>query len=319
MEAGQVELDPQAFSPIALLDQTLDLVAEQAQSKALRLGVAPQRDLEPIPPFVMADAARLRQVLLNLLVNAIKFTRVGEISVALSYDPGLGHLRFAVTDTGDGVPDALRHRLFQRFSQVDSSTTRRYGGTGLGLAICKHLVELMGGDIGVDSREGEGSTFWFTVLAPPAEAPGEVGRDQAYEAQAEPARILVVDDVPNNRELVRAMLEAMGHQVEDASGGAEAVEIAGRIDFDLIFMDMQMPGMDGLAATRKVRATSRLNAHTPIVALTANVLSSQIAACIEAGMDDHLAKPINPRELLEKVALWATSRPPASANGTCSA
>ncbi|QUD87685.1 hybrid sensor histidine kinase/response regulator [Phenylobacterium montanum] len=310
MEAGQVTLAPRAIDPEILARETLDLVAEQAAAKGLDLRL----ETSGRPGFVEADGERLQQVLLNLVTNAVKFTPRGSVTVRLERDGE--RLRLAVTDTGVGVPQAVRQRLFERFWQVDNSSTRLHGGTGLGLAICKSLVELMGGEIGVEGREGEGSTFWFVVPAPaaqPAPAPDEAEDIDGLEVGS--AHILVVDDVAANRELVRAMLAALGHSLVEAEGGAEAVEAAARERFDVILMDMQMPGMDGLAATRAIRSASPLNAATPILALSANVLPAQVAHCLEAGMDDHLAKPIAPLELLQKIAQWSRARSSAAPSG----
>ncbi|QUD89804.1 hybrid sensor histidine kinase/response regulator [Phenylobacterium montanum] len=302
LDAGHTRLEPHSFDPAALVREAVDLVADQASAKGLALWL----EVDALPPRLWADSARLRQVLLNLLVNAIKFTDTGSVDVRVSHDGLVGSwLWVTVADTGEGVPERLRHRLFQHFSQVDGSNTRRHGGIGLGLAICKSLVDLMGGDIGVESRDGPGSIFWFTIpapeaeddyrAAPPSRAPGEPKRQ---------ADILVVDDVPANRELVRAMLEAMGHRVEEAGDGLEAVNAAHRLRFDLILMDLHMPRMDGLEATRQIRARSALNCDTPVVALTANVLDADIASCLEAGMDDHLSKPIVPAKLVATIGQW---------------
>ncbi len=305
IEAGQIELDPQPFEPEACLRETVELVQAQARNRGLTLRVEVRGEL---PAMVLADSSRLRQVLLNLLSNAIKFTAQGNVTVGVSYLAANGGcLRIAVTDTGVGIPAAQTDRLFQRFSQVDGSISRQYGGTGLGLAICRGLAESMGGAIGVESKEGRGSTFWFTVAAPVAElaAPAIIEAAEAWHSA--PARILVVDDVAVNRELVSAMLGSFGHSLTEAGGGAEAVELALHTPFDLILMDLQMPGMDGLAATRAIRAGSEANGSTPIVALSANVLPTHLDACREAGMDDHIGKPIDPADLLTKVALWTAT------------
>ncbi len=302
IEAGQIELDPQPFDPVAFVGETLDLVRAQAANKGLALALECRGAL---PAAIEADSSRLRQILLNLLTNAIKFTERGGVTVAVSYlAGGDGALRVSVTDTGVGLAPKEVRRLFQRFSQADGSISRQYGGTGLGLAICKSLAELMGGTIGVESRKGRGSTFWFTIAAPKADlAAPEIGVVDAA-ADAQPAHVLVVDDVAVNRELVRRMLQAVGHEVTEAGGGAESVEIALHQPFDLILMDLQMPGMDGLAATRAIRATSEANAGTPIVALSANVMPAHLEACREAGMNDHIGKPIDAAELVTKVARW---------------
>ena len=307
IEAGQIALDPEPFDPAAFVGETIELAAGQAAAKGLTLRGEIQGAL---PPGVNADCSRIRQVLLNLIGNAIKFTSHGEVSVVVSYlaaeTKGGGMLRIAVSDTGVGIPKDALERLFQRFSQVDGSISRRFGGTGLGLAICKSLTELMGGKIGVESREGLSSTFWFTVAAPPADLAEPAAAQDDVDWGGAPARILVVDDVAVNRELVSVMLSPFGHQLVEAASGTEAVEAAMHEAFDLILMDLQMPGMDGLAATRAIREGCEYNRATPIVALSADVMPIQLQACRAAGMDDHIAKPIDPAELLYKVALWTT-------------
>ena len=222
---------------------------------------------------------------------------------------GRGRLKVSVVDTGVGIPAERRDRLFQRFSQVDGSVSRTHGGTGLGLVICKNLVELMSGKIGVTSDEGAGATFWFTIDAPVADASAADLADEAAAPEevdlGRPAHILIVDDLAVNRELVRAMLTPFGHSFEEADNGADAVRAALQSGFDLILMDLQMPGMDGFDAARTIRATSTLNRATPIIALSANVLPAHIVASQAAGMDDHLGNPIVPAALAAKVAMWA--------------
>jgi len=304
IEAGQIVLDSHPFDPNAFVAETLGLVEGQAAGKRLRL----KCDIgAEVPAAVDADSSRIRQVLLNLLSNAIKFTHHGSIGLSVGYLPDEGgQLRFSVTDTGVGIPRDRLGVLFERFSQVDGSTTRQYGGTGLGLAICKGLAEFMGGTMGVESEEAAGSTFWFTVNAPKAELDRAMFTHDEPDFSVAPARILIVDDVSTNRELVRTMLSPFGHDMTDAASGLGAVEAAMRKGFDLILMDLQMPGMDGLAATRAIRKTCELNRITPIVAISANVLPAHRDACREAGMDDHIAKPIDPAELLTKVTFWSS-------------
>jgi CheY-like chemotaxis protein len=304
IDSGQLSLDPQPFEPGPFILETLDLAGAQATAKGLTLSA----DIDPaLPLAVYADSSRLRQVLLNLIGNAIKFTDKGGVTVSaspLAGDPT--RLRLAVSDTGAGIAKDKISRLFQRFSQVDGTISRTHGGTGLGLAICKSLTEMMGGDIGVESTVGAGTTFWFTIQAPEVEleAPKASGA-QALQG-CESARILIVDDVAANRELVCAMLSVFDHDVTEAASGQEAVEAALRQPFDLILMDLQMPGMDGMAASRAIRATSDVNRLTPIVALSANAMASHIAECAEAGMNDHIAKPIDATTLLTKVAQWTS-------------
>ncbi|QUD85986.1 PAS domain S-box protein [Phenylobacterium montanum] len=301
LEAGQVELDPQPFDPAGFAEGALALVEAQAASKGLKTRLRLDPDL---PAGLLADSSRLRQVLLNLLTNAIKFTDRGEVSIAAGYEAD--RFSLAVSDTGSGIPEDKRDRLFERFSQADSSVSRRHGGTGLGLAICRNLVELMGGEIEVESQEGRGSTFRFWIPAAVAALPSAAPRAAPQPETDAPAaaRILVVDDLAENRELARALLEALGHEVDEADGGQAAIQcaIAGR--YDLILMDMQMPGMDGLAATRAIRQSAEPNRTTPILALSANVMADQVSQCHAAGMNDHIAKPIRLEELVAKVAYW---------------
>ncbi|HUO11255.1 MAG TPA: PAS domain S-box protein [Caulobacteraceae bacterium] len=305
LEAGQVELDPHEFEVEDLISGTTDLVRDRAAGKGLSLDVR----IDGSPPRLVADGARLRQVLLNLLTNAVKFTEAGSISVVASYDRITSRLKVSVSDTGIGVPTELTGRLFQRFSQVDASSARAFGGTGLGLAISKSLIEMMGGQVGVVSQAGSGSTFWFEAPAqlavaqdtPIACATGEdlhVGR----------LRILLVDDVAMNRELVSTLLSPFEIEIVEADSGPAAVKSAVERPFDLILMDLQMPGMDGMAAARAIRANSDVNRATPILALSANVLPEHVAMCSAAGMDDHIAKPVSPTELLTKIALWGDAQ-----------
>ncbi len=305
LEAGQVELDPLPFEAAEMFEGVIDLVAAQAGAKGLRLAVQLAPDM---PAFLKADSSRLRQVLLNLLSNAIKFTVEGGVTLSAAYDPEDQRLRVSVSDTGQGIPADKRDRLFERFSQVDGSINRRHGGTGLGLAISKNLVELMGGEIEVASEVGAGSTFSFTIRAPLAEAllPSALAAPLTADDDAlASAHILVVDDLAENRELVRLMLEALGHRVEEAASGGEAVSTAAARAFDLILMDVQMPGMDGLTAARLIRLGQGRNSATPILALSANVMADQVDQCLCAGMNDHVAKPLQVADLVAKVTFWA--------------
>jgi PAS domain S-box-containing protein len=309
LEAGQVDLDPQQFDPAGFLEETLDLVRDQAAAKGLELSLS----MPGAPGDLVADRARLRQVVLNLLTNAIKFTAKGEIAVSAEHLPAERLFKVAVRDTGPGLNAEQGARLFQRFSQIDGSNTRQHGGAGLGLAISKGLVELMGGQIGLVSEPGRGATFWFTIAAATPEAGlASPGAAAVPSAAIEPLevgrlRLLVVDDVAVNRELVCAILSPFDLEVALAASGAEAVEAALAQTFDLILMDLQMPGMDGLAATKAIRANAELNRMTPILALSANVLPAHVEACLAAGMADHVGKPIDPADLLAKIVKWTTA------------
>ena len=301
IEAGQVELDPQPLALERFLFDTVELVRPEAEKKALALSL---ELTNPMADEILVDAERVRQVLLNLIGNAIKFTPQGSVTVNASYQSEASRLLVKVRDTGVGISPEHGDRLFQRFSQIDASNTRRYGGVGLGLAISKGLVDLMGGEIGVERGEGPGSTFWFSLAAPPVRATASPEDANPPSVNIGPLHILVVDDVAMNRELVTAMLSPYALRLSEAANGAEAVEAAGRDSYDLILMDLQMPVMDGLAAARAIRA-SALNAATPILAVSANVMDPQVEACAAAGMNDHIAKPIDSSELLSKIGRWA--------------
>jgi PAS domain S-box-containing protein len=307
IEAGAFELDPEPFDPAIAASAAAAIVAEQAKSKGLALTT----EIADPPPLVVGDAPRLRQVLLNFLSNAVKFTREGSVALRVSHmiDGQSCWLRVEVADTGIGIEADQIGALFTRFTQADASVSRRFGGTGLGLAISKQIIEAMGGRIGADSRVGEGSTFWVELELPlaaePAPARDAEGRGAGL---ARPIRALVVEDNAVNRELITTLLSPFEIEIEVACDGAEAVEAAGR-GYDVILMDMQMPVMDGLTATRRIRALpDRAVARTPIIAMTANVLPEQVARCREAGMDDHIGKPINLAQLLATLDRWTAPR-----------
>jgi signal transduction histidine kinase/ActR/RegA family two-component response regulator len=300
LEAGELALDPQPVDPDALIHQTVALVSLQAETKGLALRIANG----PLPSAVHLDEGRFRQVLLNLVSNAVKFTEAGEVCVTADYaSHRSGALKVSVADTGPGVPPDRLDRLFQRFSQADGSISRRYGGTGLGLAICRRLVELMGGAISVETAAGQGSTFTFDVAAPIA-PPQTTGETEA--AAFADASVLLVDDAAANRELVRTLLEALGVRVSDTDTGEAALALTQTRRFDLILLDIRMPGMDGLAVARNIRKAEGPNRLTPILALTADVQQSDVDACREAGMNDHIAKPVNVADLLSKTARWSS-------------
>lgn len=293
LEADAVDLDPQPFDPRAMAQGAAAIVESQCLARGLTLTVDVAAGL---PAAVMGDEGRLRQVTLNFLSNAVKFTSAGEIRLTVAEDAG--RLRVAVRDSGIGIPPDKISQLFDRFTQADASTTRVYGGTGLGLAISYRLIEMMGGQIGVDSTPGEGSTFWFTIPMMCAEAAG----DQTAPADMvvpSGLRILMADDAAANRELVTAIMGGLGADLDTVCNGAEAVEAARAGGYDLILMDVHMPVMDGLAATRAIRAMGGATGQTPIVALTANVQPEHVERCLAAGMDGHVGKPIQLTELLE--------------------
>ena len=286
---------PITFDPAALARQSAAILGGYAGTKALDIEVEVAADL---PALLVGDEARVRQILLNLLNNAVKFTMRGRIVLRVSTAGRTAEgelLRVEVEDTGIGIPESQRHRLFERFSQVDTSVARRFGGSGLGLAICKKLVGLMGGEIGVTSREGEGSTFWFTATLPRAGLPAVVAPQGVPTRRS--ARILVAEDLDINQRLAVALLEAAGHEAQVVSDGAEAVAAVAAGTFDLVLMDVRMPGMDGVTATRIIRRSGGPQADVPIVAMTANVYPEQIETCRQAGMDGHVGKPLNRAQL----------------------
>jgi PAS domain S-box-containing protein len=306
LEAGAVELDPAPFDPAAEAAAMVDLMSDQAAAKGLTLSLRADG-----LGLLTGDARRLRQVLLNLISNALKFTARGGVTVSLTQagaGAGAARLRVEVADTGVGIPEGQVAQLFDRFTQADASVSRRFGGTGLGLAICKRLVELMGGQIGLTSVEGQGSTFWFELALPIAEALAPTSKAEAAAPLERPIRLLLVEDVPVNRELVRTVLAPFDIEIDTAEDGVQAIEAFRQRDYDLVLMDVQMPVMDGLTATRRIRALPMAAAAaTPIVAMTANVLPDQIARCAEAGMDDHLGKPMQPAALLNAIAHWTAN------------
>ncbi|MDP3403747.1 MAG: ATP-binding protein [Brevundimonas sp.] len=296
LEADAISLDSRAFDPAAMARGAAAIVEAQCGAKGLALRVETP---DGLPAAILGDEARLRQVTLNLLSNAVKFTASGEI--VLSVRRVNTRLRVTVTDSGIGIAAERIEALFERFAQADASTTRLYGGTGLGLAISRRLVEVMGGEIGVESRLGEGSSFWFEIPLVVAEQ-GPSTISGVHTALPPDLKVLLADDTPANRELVLLILTAIGIQPDPVCDGAEALKAAARGDYDLILMDVHMPVMDGLAATRAIRALPGPAAATPILALTASVLPEQIEACRRAGMDGHVGKPIKVEALINAMA-----------------
>jgi two-component system, sensor histidine kinase len=252
---------------------------------------------------VRGDEKRLRQVLLNLLSNAVKFTAEGSVRLRVrgSSAGAQSRLRFEIIDTGIGIVDSAKQRLFKEFSQADASINRRFGGTGLGLAISKRLIDVMGGAIEVDSTPGAGSTFWFEIPLEAAEDPTSAAAIEDARERERSLRILVVEDVAVNQKVVRGMLRSLGHVVELADDGDAALAKLKAKAYDLIFMDMQMPRMNGLDATAAIRALER-GKSVPIVAMTANVFETDREACLAAGMNDFVGKPITMAELAAAIA-----------------
>ena len=308
MEAGQIELYAEPMDPGALCAAVVEIL----RAPALAKGLALRLETEGLDGLFELDGQRLRQVLLNLLNNGVKFTHRGEVGLTARADGGRGVLRFEVWDTGIGGDADLREQRFTRFFQADSSTTRHYGGSGLGLAICKGLVERMGGTIGMDSRPAGGSTFWFEL--PAKRGSGETAPARA-EAAVEPlfGRVLLVDDHPMNLRLGETLLRLLGCEVDLAASGEEAVAAVAAKAYAAVLMDVHMPGMDGPAAARAIRALDGPNAAVPIIAMSADVMPQSIERCLQAGMAAHLAKPVQIKALHDALQRWMIGQPRQSA------
>jgi CheY-like chemotaxis protein/two-component sensor histidine kinase len=317
IEAGRLELEQVDFQLADVLRNLENLVAGKAAEKGLMLSMG--HDAQLGAQTLRGDPLRIGQILLNLVGNAIKFSTQGriEVRVQLLDDCGTGaHLRFEVSDQGMGISPEAQPRLFVAFEQADGSMTRKFGGTGLGLAISKRLVQMMDGEIGVDSTPGKGSSFWFTVrlaglpvttptnTLPADTNPGEQKLLQRYAG----ARILLADDDPVGREVALAMLSDAGLAVDTAEDGAVALQLARTRSYDLILMDMRMPNLNGVDAAAAIRADS-LNKDTPIVAMTANAFAEDRRICLEAGMNDHIAKPVASRVLFATLLHWLSQTP----------
>jgi len=307
VEAGRIEINAVPLELRKTIEGVLSPLRFRAAQNniAFRLHVA-----EDVPDRLLGDSVRLRQVLINLVANAIKFTEDGSVELCVTRDApesGADHvaLRFAVRDTGVGIPEEKLEHIFDAFSQADSSITRRFGGTGLGLAISSQLVRLMHGRLEVSSRVGEGSTFTFTARFPldnTEHAKEDSPPEDTQQASSEPSRtyrVLLADDNAVNRRFGHDVLQKAGHHVVTVNDGAEAVEAAKTGEFDAIFMDVQMPGMDGYTATRQIRKLQQVSGtHCPVIAMTAHTMQGDRERCLKAGMDAYVAKPVKPRELL---------------------
>jgi PAS domain S-box-containing protein len=328
IEAGKVDLEIVDFDLEVLLDELSDLVAFKAREKALEYVCV----VEPrVPSLLKGDPGRLRQVLVNLIGNAIKFTGKGKVSVTVGLEDEearRARMRFEVKDTGIGISEEKLGLLFQPFTQADASITRKYGGTGLGLSISKKLVSLMGGAIDARSVEGAGSTFGFTAVfekrternrphdyltaalglkqdSPAREAQPVMTQPAPDESPRRKRRILIAEDNATNQKVAAGILKKLGYRADMAANGLEAVRLLETAPYDLVFMDVQMPEMDGLEATETIRRReNKSGGHIPIVAMTAYALKGDDARCLQAGMDDYIPKPIAPRAVAAKLEKW---------------
>lgn len=334
IEAGRMRLHYNLFSLTEAVNQVALLHRAQAQQKSLGLQV---RIDERLPQQVVGDAVRLRQVLCNLVGNAVKFTEQGQITIqvdlaspephtdleALRHRWGIDQdlqvvwVTIAVSDTGIGIPEEQQQLIFERFTQADNSSTRRFGGSGLGLAISHHLTHLMGGQIGVQSAVGKGSTFWITIplfvanveqheqepVAPSADG-GEIARLSSQRKR----RILLVEDNPVNQKVVTRLLQKLGCEVETAANGMEAVQCLKERHYDVVFMDLHMPQMDGLQATQLIRNHEQQTGnHQVIIAMTASSMAEDVQKCFDAGMDDYMSKPVSLEVLHTMLEKWTTA------------
>ena len=308
LEAGKLALEEAEFELATLVERAIELSAVAARQKFLSL----RADMTTGGRF-RGDPTRIRQVLLNLASNAVKFTDAGEVTIAVSgvdLDPAHARIRIEVRDTGIGIGDEVKGRLFASFEQADTSISRRFGGTGLGLSICKRLVTLMGGQIGVADRPGGGSVFWFELPLRRAAAAAVAGRTEVphpadgVRGGSAGGRILLAEDNAVNIELATTILQQAGYRVDVALDGLQAVAAFRQHAYDLVLMDMRMPNLDGPSAARQMRAVETGRARVPILALTANAMQQDRLRCMQAGMDDVVAKPVDPRRLRQTVACW---------------
>jgi CheY-like chemotaxis protein len=308
LEANRITLEPGPVDLRRLARDVVALMAAGAVGRDLTVTVELAPDL---PEHVLCDPTRLRQVLMNLVGNAVKFTEKGSVTLAVGRGPG-DRLEVAVHDTGVGIPEAAKRTLFERFNQVDSSITRTRGGTGLGLAISRQLVELMGGEIAVESVAGLGSTFRFWIPAPAADgaAPPAARKTPPPPAATPPLRVLVAEDNQTNRQILAAYLAIGGHSAHMVANGVEALAAVEKAEFDLVLMDVQMPLMDGLTATRRIRALPGSASALPIVALTANAMQGDRELCLGAGMTEYVAKPVSLDALYAAIAAASATAPP---------
>lgn len=315
IEAGKLELEYSNYNLKDLLEGVFELIRPLAADKKLEFAYRIQ---ESVPLSLYSDPARIRQILLNFLSNAIKFTDKGSVTLFVKdeahYISGqrTPMLRFEVVDTGMGISDESKSHLFREFSQVDGSYSRRFAGTGLGLAICRRLTDMMKGQIGVQSEIGKGSTFWFSIpLVAASEEMAETTCDLNSNIKHYKATLLLVEDNPTNQMIAEAFLKQGGHHVDIADNGKKAVEAVKQKNYDMVFMDIAMPEMDGLAATKAIRAMPDKK-DLPIVAMTAHAMRGDREECIAAGMNDYITKPLSRETLNQRVTMWAKPKDAAA-------
>lgn len=306
IEAGQLILEDNKFILTDEVDAVLDLLKMKARGKGIKLYTSYESG---IPNAYIGDQSRLKQILINLTNNAIKYTKEGSVTIKINIekiDKDRATLKFNIIDTGIGISKQGQEKLFLAFSQIDSTTTRKYGGTGLGLAIAKNLTALMDGDIGVESQEGKGSTFWFTATLKRNQQVDEVVQKQLLvkDKSTKPLNILLVEDNLLNQKFAAATLHREGHKIDIAENGEVALKLFKQNKYDLILMDIQMPVMDGIEATKEIRKyemTNKIKTQTKIIAITAYVMERDRSMCLGAGMNEYLAKPFKPSELIQLI------------------
>ncbi len=319
LEEGRIDLETVDFNPAQVIDGVVSLLLSKASDVGLTLKTEGTEDL---PTWLRGDPTRLRQILFNLIGNAVKFTEEGGVTVIASHkelDSGEIEVRINIKDTGIGISQEAQSRLFTRFSQADSSTTRRFGGSGLGLVICRQLAQLMGGGVGLQSEVGKGSTFWFTIRCALGEAPAEEADTAASGAAVDEQvnlKILVAEDNAVNQLVARKMLSKVGHEVDVVGNGVEAVAAVRDTAYDVVLMDIQMPEMDGPTATQEIRKLAVPACETPIVALTANAMAGHREEYLRAGMNDYVTKPIDPEKLFAALLRVVADRPRVGAATT---
>jgi CheY-like chemotaxis protein len=315
IEAGKMELREENCRVRALLDEVTELFAARAELRGVRIAAKIEPD---VPSQVEADTERVRQVLSNLVGNAVKFTESGSITVRASVEETEGQqlqLRFEVVDTGIGIDPAVQSKLFEAFSQVDGSLTRKHGGTGLGLAICKQLVLLMKGRMGVSSAPGKGSNFWFVLPLRRLESTANLERASAFDARpfapppssndsAGSRKILVAEDNPINQEVIREVLSELGYEAHIVDNGLRALTALEEQSYPMVLMDCQMPELDGYGAAREIRRRESTSRRIPLIAVTAHAFEGEREKALAAGMDDYVTKPLNTSVLSEVIQRW---------------